>query len=128
MKKNRPIVKTRNTQGHKTKEGYGFSLDEIKQAGLTLHIAELGIPIDKRRRTAHSENIQTLTNHFTSSVPLTEIKGIGKTIEEELGKENITDIHDLAFANIKTLTEKLHHSKKTLENWQSKAKKLLRNR
>lgn len=128
MKKIRPIVKIHNTQGHKTKEGYGFSLEEIKQAGLTLHITKLGIPIDKRRRTAHSENIQTLTNHFKSLIPLTEIKGIGKAIEEELGKENILDIHDLAFANIKTLTEKLSHSKKTLENWQSKAKKLLRNR
>jgi hypothetical protein len=123
----RPYVRARTIRGHKTREGRGFSLEEIKRAGLTRHDAKRqGIPFDKRRRTAHPQNIQTLKEHFKISVPLSQIKGIGKVTEEELQKADILDAYDLANVDIKILAEKVPHSKKTLKKWQNEANKLLK--
>ena len=121
----KPIVyaPTRNKQ---IRDGRGFSLEEIKLAGLTLHRAKmLAIPIDKRRRTTHSKNVETLKGHLRKPIPLIEIKGIGKAIEEELEKASILDAYDLATADIDTLAEKAPHAKKTLKRWQREAQKLL---
>ncbi len=53
----RPVVKT----GNKTREGRGFSLNELKQAGLTIFDAKrIGIYLDKRRKTVHNENVEYL--------------------------------------------------------------------
>jgi len=47
----KPVVYA-STRKHGIREGRGFSLEEIKRAGLTLHQAKtLEIPIDKRRKT-----------------------------------------------------------------------------
>jgi ribosomal protein L13E len=127
MKKNiKPLVNVQTTRGHKTREGRGFSLEEIKRAGLTLDDVKLEVPVDKRRRTAHTDNIQTLKEHFTTSIPLTAIKGIGEAIQAELEKVAILDAHDLANANIKILADKVSHSEKTLKRWQNEAEKMLK--
>lgn len=53
----RPLVKT----GMKTREGRGYSLNELKAAGLSLLDAKrIGIFLDKRRKTTHSENVEYL--------------------------------------------------------------------
>lgn len=115
------------TRDPQIREGRGFSLGEIERAGLTLREAKiLGIPVDKRRKTVHPENVQGLKEHFGTSIPLSEIRGIGGVTEEELRKAGIMDAYDLAQADINTLAEKVAHSKKTLKRWQNEARKLLK--
>ncbi|MGD8546059.1 MAG: ribosomal protein L13e [Candidatus Bathyarchaeota archaeon] len=123
----KPIVQARTSQGHKVREGRGFSLEEIKRASLTLQeIKRQRIPFDKRRRTSHPQNIQTLKKRFRKIIPITDIKGIGKVAEEELQRADILDANDLAQVNIEILAGKVTHSKKTLRKWQNEAKKLLK--
>ena len=57
-----PVVKTRNKEGLvKLRAGKGFSLSELKLAGLTPEKArKLGIPVDKRRKSVHEENVKRL--------------------------------------------------------------------
>ncbi|MCD6421166.1 MAG: ribosomal protein L13e [Thaumarchaeota archaeon] len=44
-----------------TREGRGFSLNELKEAGITVDLAKkLGIRIDKRRRSCRPENVEML--------------------------------------------------------------------
>jgi ribosomal protein L13E len=55
----KPIIQKSNG---KTKNGRGFSPNELAKAGITSFQAkQLGIPIDFRRKTAHEANIETLT-------------------------------------------------------------------
>ena len=115
------------TRKQQVREGRGFSLEEIKRAGLTLSEAKiLELPIDKRRKTTHPKNIQTLKEYFVTSIPLSEIRGIGKATEEKLKGAGILDAHDLAYADINTIAEKVDCSKKTLKRWKAEARRLLR--
>ncbi|MCX8188885.1 MAG: ribosomal protein L13e [Nitrososphaeria archaeon] len=46
---------------NKPREGRGFSLKEIEDAGLSISIAnKLNIPIDRRRKSSHKENVEKL--------------------------------------------------------------------
>ncbi len=59
MKKSliRPIVKHKGV----TREGRGFSLKELEEAGLTIDKAKkLNIAIDKRRSSLRKENVEKL--------------------------------------------------------------------
>jgi large subunit ribosomal protein L13e len=48
-------------QGEKTRRVRGFSVDEISAAGLSVREARhIGVPVDQRRKTSHSENIEKL--------------------------------------------------------------------
>jgi large subunit ribosomal protein L13e len=124
----KPVVYT-PTSDPQIREGRGFSLGEIERAGLTLREAKiLGISVDKRRRTVHLKNIRTLKERFGTSIPLSEIRGVGEATEEELKKAGVLDAYDLAQADVNTLAEKVAHSKKTLKRWQSEARKLLKQR
>lgn len=52
-----PVVR----QGKKTRRARGFSVDEISAAGLNVGEARhIAVPVDLRRRTSHSENIEGL--------------------------------------------------------------------
>jgi large subunit ribosomal protein L13e len=45
----------------KQRSGRGFSLEELKKAGLNpAEARKLEIPIDKRRKTAHDQNVETI--------------------------------------------------------------------
>jgi len=45
----------------RVRKGRGFSLKELKEAGLTLRDAlRHRIPVDRRRESSHPENIETL--------------------------------------------------------------------
>ena len=55
----RPVVKSPTYK--KFREGRGFSLAELNKVGLNFKKAiKLGIPIDKRRKSCHEENVHTL--------------------------------------------------------------------
>jgi large subunit ribosomal protein L13e len=46
----------------KTKNGKGFSPNELEKAGITCFQAkQMGIPVDFRRKSTHQCNIETLT-------------------------------------------------------------------
>jgi len=51
--------------------GRGYSLRELKQAGLTITIAkQLGVPIDLRRRSLHQHNVNMLKEFLSKISPL----------------------------------------------------------
>jgi large subunit ribosomal protein L13e len=52
-----PIVK----RGTRVKTGKGFSIDEVKEAGVNVGEARhLGVPVDQRRSTSYPENVEVL--------------------------------------------------------------------
>lgn len=117
------------TRGPRPRKGRGFSLGEIREAGLTPHEAKrLGIPIDRRRRTSRPQNVQSLKEDYGAVVPLTDVKGVGATAEKRLMGADIMDAYDLAGADLTDLTKKVRYSEKTLQRWQKEAKKLLKGR
>lgn len=64
MKSEAPIVFRRL----KLRGGRGFSLGEIKEAGLNVgKVRLLGMPVDTRRDTVHEENVKTLKETATSA-------------------------------------------------------------
>ena len=55
--------------------GRGFSLGELKEAGISEAIArDLGIPIDKRRRSVHEWNVKALKEFMTKVQDLIQAK------------------------------------------------------
>ena len=45
----------------KQRNGRGFSLEELKKAGLNpAEARKLEIPVDKRRKTAHDQNVEVI--------------------------------------------------------------------
>ena len=57
-----PIVRRKLKDGRIiTRAGRGFSLNELRAAGITIDVAKrIGIPVDKRRRSSREENVQML--------------------------------------------------------------------
>lgn len=113
------------TRRPRIREGRGFSLGEIKRAGLTPHEAKrLGIYVDKRRKTLHPINVQTLKGFYSIVTPLTKIRGIGEVTQRQLINAGILDAYDLAHAEIDSLVKVVPQSKERLKKWQDEAKKL----
>jgi ribosomal protein L13E len=57
----KPVI---TKQNGKHCAGRGFSPDEIKEAGLnTADAKKIGFRIDRKRKTSHEENINTLKTH-----------------------------------------------------------------
>lgn len=47
--------------GGKQRSGRGFSLEELKKAGLNpIQAKKLEIPVDSRRKTAHNQNVEAI--------------------------------------------------------------------
>ena len=76
----------------KSRTGKGFSLGELKEAGLGFRKAfEMGIPIDTRRSTKHEANVGTLRKHLSEELkpekrtPVSE----SKEIREERGQKEV---------------------------------------
>lgn len=73
-------------KGGQKRFGKGFSLNELKAAGITVKEAQkLGIPIDVRRKTAHEENIKIL-NELIKSISPAESKSIKEGGKSKSGK------------------------------------------
>ena len=119
-----PIIRAPSRR-RRSRIGKGFSVKEIQDAGLTVVKAkELGVMIDGRRRTCYPENTRRLRVEYVTTLPLTEIKGIGESTEKELIHAGIFDAQDLAETNIDELSTKVKYSKKKLRDWQTEAKKI----
>ncbi len=81
-------------KGGEQRFGKGFSLGELKAAGLNPKQAvKLRIPVDVRRKTAHEENIEKLRRfleeireNVKSELEKTARKANGKLKEAEKGK------------------------------------------
>ncbi len=110
-----------------SRKGKGFSIKELQEADLTVKRARsLGIPVDTRRKTSYSENSRRLKLEYLITFPLIDIKGVGKSIEEELIHAGIFDARDLAETEIDELSAKLKYSKKRLKKWQAEATRLVK--
>jgi ribosomal protein L13E len=61
--------------GGKTRSGKGFSQEELKKAGLNkTEVKKLGVPVDKRRKTAHDQNVKTLKTYAVNKKTKTQAK------------------------------------------------------
>ena len=119
-----PIVQVPDRRG-RSRIGRGFSVKELLDAGLTVAQAkELGIAVDMRRRTSHAKNTQMLKMEYVVAFPLTEIKGVGESVEKELIHAGIFDARDLAEMSLGELSAKVKYSKSKLKKWQAEAKKI----
>jgi large subunit ribosomal protein L13e len=59
-----PIVK----RGTNVRTGKGFSIDEVKEAGVNVGEARhLGVPVDQRRNTSYPENVEALKEWITEA-------------------------------------------------------------
>lgn len=106
------------------RKGKGFSREELAEAGMTLHDAKIhNIPVDRRRRTSHSWNIQALTA-LLKVIPLTDIKGIGEVTAAKLEAAGITTAQILATSTLEELVAR-GFSETSILRWQQNAKKLL---
>jgi large subunit ribosomal protein L13e len=77
------IITNRNG---KQKPGKGFSPNELKQAGVTKQKARrIGLPVDLRRKSTHSENIKAITAH--SEQAKTDAKAKAKSSAEKPKKK-----------------------------------------
>jgi len=57
-------------RGGKQRYGKGFSVEELKKAGLSVKEAiKLGIPTDPRRKTAHDKNVETVKSFLEKRKP-----------------------------------------------------------
>ncbi len=58
------IKPTITKQNGKQSQGKGFSLNELKQAGVDKQQAKrIGLPVDVKRKSAHDQNVQALKEH-----------------------------------------------------------------
>ena len=106
------------------RRGKGFSTRELAEAGLTLHEAKIhDIPVDKRRRTSHSWNIQALSA-LLKAIPLTDVKGIGNVTAAKLEAAGITTAQILVRSTLEDLVAQ-GFSKTSILRWQQNAKTLL---
>ncbi len=130
----RPVV--RKPDG--LRKGRGFSLRELKEAGLSLADArKLNIAVDRRRRSMHPENVEVLRKIVTKSraekvekaekrIELEEIKGVGPKKAEQLARAGIRSANDLLEADLEHVSEKSGISVKVLEKLRREAERLVR--
>ena len=63
----RPVLRIHGGVNQGLRRGRGFSLAELREAGLTLSDARrLGIPVDRRRRSVHGHNVEILKSLVSS--------------------------------------------------------------
>ncbi len=61
----KPPKPTVTSPSGKKRAGKGFSRGELEEVGLTFRDAlKLGIPIDKKRRSKHEENVKLLKSYL----------------------------------------------------------------
>ena len=68
----------------RTREGKGFSVGELKEAGVdSAQALKSGIAVDLRRKTKLEENVQLLREYFRSLIPKEKPKKAPKKIPKE---------------------------------------------
>lgn len=83
MRKVEALVHSPEQRAH-VRRGRGFSLNELKEAGLTLHDAKMfEIPVDKRRKSSHLENVETLKKNYEKITPKPKPEKPKKIIEKK---------------------------------------------
>ncbi len=66
--RSRLVISKKNGE---TREGRGFSREELRKAGISPNQAlRLGLPVDARRRTVHEENVELAKQQLPSSEPV----------------------------------------------------------
>ena len=132
----RPVVK--KPEGER--RGRGFSLRELREAGIPLSLAKrLGIAVDRRRKSLHEKNVEELKRIAAQKpapekrerkaerlIELEEIKGVGPKKAEQLKKAGIMSANDLLGADIESLAEKSGISVKVLKKLVTEAEKLVK--
>lgn len=132
-----PIVKSPITR--KFRKGYGFSVEELKQANLTVGEAkQFGIKIDMRRKTMYQENVQRILE-FVEKVkqererpvkkektPLTALTKISKTNLEKLQDLGIESIEELATLDPDVLAATMKIRKPTARKIVAEARDIIR--
>jgi len=110
-----------------TRRGKGFSLSELGEVGLTAKEAVgKGIPVDRRRRTSHPHNLETLRRFVrVREIALIDVKGIGRATAEKLRQAGIRTAYDLAAADASTLVQIVPFSEKTIQKWRTEAQGML---
>jgi len=80
-----PIVRRKLKDGRIiVREGRGFSLNELREAGITIDAARrLGIPVDKRRRSCRDENVRALREFLAG---ISSEKGVAAAISSSTQK------------------------------------------
>ena len=73
----KPLITLKNG---KQRPGKGFSPDEVKEAGLNAADARnLRIPVDRKRKTCHDENIANIKSHFKNAPTKAKPKAVAQT-------------------------------------------------
>ncbi len=63
----KPLLRVHGGVPQGLRHGRGFSLAELREAGISLGEARrLGIPVDKRRRSMHKHNVEILSEFLSS--------------------------------------------------------------
>jgi hypothetical protein len=113
------------------RRGRGFSQKELKEVYLSFKDAlKLKIPIDRRRRTCHGENVEMLRTYLNFKVgsrrklDITEVKGIGKKTSEKLIALGVDSIQRLAEIDPEQIAG-IGVSKKRASDWIENAKQIL---
>ncbi|NOZ59783.1 MAG: hypothetical protein GXO66_09475 [Euryarchaeota archaeon] len=131
----RPVV--RKPDGKR--RGRGFSLAELREAGLTpVQARKLGIAVDRRRKSLHPENVDTLRKIAAEQpaaekaerkekvVKLEEIKGVGPKKARQLSEAGVKTANDLLRADLREVSEKSGISLRVLEKLRGEAERLVR--
>ena len=73
------IKPTITKQNGKQKPGKGFSLNELKNAGVNKQQArQIGLPVDVKRKSAHDENVETIKAHAQKAKEQAQAKAEAK--------------------------------------------------
>jgi ribosomal protein L13E len=81
------VVMARRRTEVVTRQGRGFSVEEVSKAGLTLGFASRwGLRVDPRRRSALEANVNSLKRWGSHHAPEKKLEGRVRKVEEELVK------------------------------------------
>ena len=129
--------------------GKGFSLSEIKNAAVPLdEVMKMNLPIDRRRKSTHQENIEYLGAKFreimkSKEVELVEIKKIEKKVKDKVSSLNkalsglskkdiiklveggVSSVEQLADEDAKILSKDIDEPVQKVQKWIKEAKKSL---
>lgn len=137
----RPIVESPRT--HEIRVGRGFSLGELKKAGVTLREAKKSLfPIDHRRRSVREENVKRLIEEKEiklkeieeakveeekhEGTSLDELSAVSKRVYSKLTEAGIETVEELSKLSPKILTETVGISEPTAKKIISAAKTYLK--